>query len=687
MPNVGQTLVLIENEGLPTQKEQYIRATAVSVVERSFTYNTDQDYKAAVVTVAISDALRLRFHRLARERTFTRLNSTKTRDTVVADAGTYVGVVPLTQAANVGDFTIKGASIYTQLVPSAQTETPISFIATLRRSRFAGAGRGTRELRPATPGTPASSSTCRVVACRVAVHRHRWHHDLRRCGPAQDRQRHAGHHRLRQRHPEPELRLDVQHGKAITYTPAAQLQRAPQSAGDRGHAGIAQPVHVGTVNPVPQPGTLPSATWRRAAGTCCRMAAMAPLKGWTPATAGTFNKNTGAFVVTWGTARRGFILILTWNVPTQETQQPTALKASQACSSPRPRARALQPGTLTVTWPHESGTGTRTASATTSGELSGAATGNLNVAQNLLSFAPNVLPPVGAADRGLRCGPQAGSSFAHPSRDGQGKVPVTATLGSIEPGSLEIEWNTSDGHRRARGLHAAADSGDGAGPVERGRSHAVRPRRWCGQCAARRPSSVASTTPPGGAVPARRHPVKIPSPVYGAQPSGWASGVGQMFRLNYGGINYVDAPSPIPNDESGYVKLRYNSAGSTSNHSETFAFSPSFRLVPGVNAQVVTGTVLLAIAGSQPWGDNGQGTLREFTPSGWVTRQHQLPLGRGDAHLVVGGRDQQHHARQLRDHRGREHLQRVRVPAPVPRHCAQDRSPFSSPARWVEPRP
>jgi hypothetical protein len=42
--------------------------------------------------------------------------------------------------------------------------------------------------------------------------------------------------------------------------------------------------------------------------------------------------------------------------------------------------------------------------------------------------------------------------------------------------------------------------------------------------------------------------------------------------------------------------------------------------VPGVNAQVVTGTVLLSITGSQPWGDNGQGTLREFTTSGWVTR-------------------------------------------------------------------
>lgn len=46
VPNVGQTLVLIENEGLGTQKEQYVRATSVSVVERTFTYNNDQDYKA-----------------------------------------------------------------------------------------------------------------------------------------------------------------------------------------------------------------------------------------------------------------------------------------------------------------------------------------------------------------------------------------------------------------------------------------------------------------------------------------------------------------------------------------------------------------------------------------------------------------------------------------------------------------
>ncbi len=110
IPNVGQTLVLIENEGLGTQKEQYVRATSVSVVERTFTYNNDQDYKASVVTVSISDALRYDFTGSPASRTFTRIgSSTKARDTVVADASTYVGVVPLTHAASVVGGNIEGA--------------------------------------------------------------------------------------------------------------------------------------------------------------------------------------------------------------------------------------------------------------------------------------------------------------------------------------------------------------------------------------------------------------------------------------------------------------------------------------------------------------------------------------------------------------------------------------------------
>ena len=128
LPNVGQTLVLTWNEGQSNQKEQYVRATKVSAVERTFTKANGQDYKANVVTIDISDALRADMTGSPASEFFTRMaNGTRVRDTVVADAGSYTGVVPLAQAAALGDFTVKGSSVYTQLVPSAQTETPISF--------------------------------------------------------------------------------------------------------------------------------------------------------------------------------------------------------------------------------------------------------------------------------------------------------------------------------------------------------------------------------------------------------------------------------------------------------------------------------------------------------------------------------------------------------------------------------
>ena len=120
MPNVGQTLVLIENEGRPQKESRYIRATAVSVVERSFTKaNTERDYKAAVVTVAISDALRFDFTGSPASRTlFTRAtNSTKTRDTVVGRRGTYCRHRAAGAGCQCGRFHHQGRVHLTQLVP------------------------------------------------------------------------------------------------------------------------------------------------------------------------------------------------------------------------------------------------------------------------------------------------------------------------------------------------------------------------------------------------------------------------------------------------------------------------------------------------------------------------------------------------------------------------------------------
>ena len=132
LPPIGRTLVLVQNEGKPDQQQQYIRATDVVSVERAFyDINSGKDYAAAIVTISLSDALRFDLVGSPASRNFTPLTTAaKVRDTVVADAGTYAGVVPLARAAALGDFTLPAANIYSQLVPSAQTEVPIVDVRT-----------------------------------------------------------------------------------------------------------------------------------------------------------------------------------------------------------------------------------------------------------------------------------------------------------------------------------------------------------------------------------------------------------------------------------------------------------------------------------------------------------------------------------------------------------------------------
>lgn len=126
-PPIGRTLVLIKNEGLGTEYKQYVRVTSVESETRTFTYSTGGgyvDYTGAVVTCDISDELREAFPGSPADRAFAR-NASKTivRDTTVADAATYYGAVPLSAAADLGDISAKVVGIYSQLVPSARTET------------------------------------------------------------------------------------------------------------------------------------------------------------------------------------------------------------------------------------------------------------------------------------------------------------------------------------------------------------------------------------------------------------------------------------------------------------------------------------------------------------------------------------------------------------------------------------
>lgn len=125
-PTVGKSLYIIQNEGKVNAFDQYVFVTAVSSAERTFRVgNRDENYK--VVTVEISTKL---------DATFTGLSPSQfsagasgaavVRDTRVADTSNYYTTKPLLEPVTIGSASVKVNDIFTQLVPSARQDKPLS---------------------------------------------------------------------------------------------------------------------------------------------------------------------------------------------------------------------------------------------------------------------------------------------------------------------------------------------------------------------------------------------------------------------------------------------------------------------------------------------------------------------------------------------------------------------------------
>jgi hypothetical protein len=124
LPNVGDVLYLVENEGQGGEYSQYARVTEVS--RQSQTFNDGQgEFSRQVFTCQISDPLRETYHGASISRADTLTPAAKVRTTLVADASKYYGVKPLAEAVTTGASKFRVSSIYGQLVPSARSETPV----------------------------------------------------------------------------------------------------------------------------------------------------------------------------------------------------------------------------------------------------------------------------------------------------------------------------------------------------------------------------------------------------------------------------------------------------------------------------------------------------------------------------------------------------------------------------------
>ena len=123
--SVGSTLVMVSKEGQALQHEQYVRITKVEIrIAKMVIDGKEVEYKIA--TYSINDPLDQDYVGLSARQWYSGEKSeTILRDTIVADTGKYYASSNLKSAAKVGEFTVNAESIFAQLVPSAQTETPI----------------------------------------------------------------------------------------------------------------------------------------------------------------------------------------------------------------------------------------------------------------------------------------------------------------------------------------------------------------------------------------------------------------------------------------------------------------------------------------------------------------------------------------------------------------------------------
>lgn len=123
-PAIGRTLVLVIDEGLPTEKVEWVRVIKVETEVRTFT-DAQGDYTAQVVKCDLANGLSQAVPGTDPNRTHTRgTGKALIRDTTEADAANYYGAAALTVAGAVGDVKLKVASVYSQLVPSSSTAVP-----------------------------------------------------------------------------------------------------------------------------------------------------------------------------------------------------------------------------------------------------------------------------------------------------------------------------------------------------------------------------------------------------------------------------------------------------------------------------------------------------------------------------------------------------------------------------------
>lgn len=125
LPEVGETLVMVGKPGAADEYFEFVRITNVKSVPTTFLVDGySQEFVRNVVTCELSAPLTATFEGNQPTPFDNVTQVSQLRETVVADAAKYYSASKVARAAQFGSMQVYAESIYTQLVPSARTETP-----------------------------------------------------------------------------------------------------------------------------------------------------------------------------------------------------------------------------------------------------------------------------------------------------------------------------------------------------------------------------------------------------------------------------------------------------------------------------------------------------------------------------------------------------------------------------------
>lgn len=171
-PIAGQSLLLIQNEGLSTEFYQYVRVLKVTSEKRTFykSGGNSETFELTIHTCEITDPLTREFNgwtpqEFRNGNVSTVEGRSRLRETRIADASRYYSARKTTRAALKGEATLYVDSIYTNLVPSTQSETPLTDLGVA--GGYTGLIKGSPKASYTTYLSVGSASLVSVLGCAI----------------------------------------------------------------------------------------------------------------------------------------------------------------------------------------------------------------------------------------------------------------------------------------------------------------------------------------------------------------------------------------------------------------------------------------------------------------------------------------------------------------------------------------